>query len=116
MPKRFLIDAVVLRAPENTVAPGFSWRARRINILVMPHISRYSNGGLTWSQDFLAVRKIPVKSHERLGEHDLATSSNSGPEAQTVSTYLATIRKYLMRDRTLHDMVLFFFSFPAYFV
>jgi hypothetical protein len=44
MPKRFLIDVVVLPAPENTVAPGFSWQARSINILVMPHISRYNNG------------------------------------------------------------------------
>jgi len=56
-------------------------------------------------QDFLSVRKIPVKGHGRLDEHGVAASSDDEPEAQTVSTCLTTIRKHLLRDRALHDMV-----------
>ncbi|KAF8274941.1 P-loop containing nucleoside triphosphate hydrolase protein [Lactarius quietus] len=54
--------------------------------------------------DFLAVRKIPVTRRERLIEDGVAISSSDELEAQTISTYLAIIRKYLLRDRTLHDM------------
>ena len=46
-----------------------------------------------------------MKSHGPLGEDGVAAMSNGEPEAQTVSTYLSTIRKHLLRDRTLHDMV-----------
>ncbi|KAI9466286.1 DEAD-domain-containing protein [Lactarius psammicola] len=54
--------------------------------------------------DFLAVRKIPVTRHERLIEDGVASGSSDEPEAQTVSTHLAIIRKHLLRDRALHDM------------
>ncbi|KAN0123786.1 P-loop containing nucleoside triphosphate hydrolase protein [Russula decolorans] len=54
--------------------------------------------------DFLSVRKIPVKSHGRLGEHGVAAMSKDEPEAQAVSAYLSTIRKHLLQDRALHDM------------
>ena len=46
-----------------------------------------------------------MKAHGRLDEHGVAASSDDEPEAQTVSTYLSTIRKHLVRDRALHDMV-----------
>lgn len=46
-----------------------------------------------------------MKAHDRLGEHGVAASSDDEPEAQTVSTYLATIRKHVLQDRALHDMV-----------
>jgi hypothetical protein len=39
-------------------------------------------------------------------EDGVTTNSSDELESQTVSTYLAIIRKYLLRDRTLHDMVL----------
>lgn len=54
--------------------------------------------------DFLSVRKIPVKSHGRLGEHGVAAMSKDEPDAQAVSAYLSTIRKHLLQDRALHDM------------
>ncbi|KAI0281478.1 DEAD-domain-containing protein [Russula aff. rugulosa BPL654] len=54
--------------------------------------------------DFLSVRKIPVKSHGCLDEHGVAVMSKDEPEAQAVSAYLSTIRKYLLQDRTLYDM------------
>ena len=57
------------------------------------------------SQDFLSVRKIPVKSHGRLDEHGVAAMSMDEPEAQAVSAYLSTIRRHLLQDRALHDMV-----------
>lgn len=47
-----------------------------------------------------------MKAHDRLGEHGVAASSDDEPEAQTVSTYLATIRKHLLQDRALHDMAM----------
>ena len=46
-----------------------------------------------------------MKAHGRLDEHGVVASSDDEPETQTVSTYLATIRKHLLRDRALHDMV-----------
>ena len=46
-----------------------------------------------------------MKGHGRLDEHGVVASSSDEPEAQTVSTYLATIRKYLLQDRVLHDLV-----------
>jgi ATP-dependent RNA helicase DDX55/SPB4 len=57
------------------------------------------------SQDFLSVRKIPVKSHGRLDEHGVAAMSQDEPEAQAVSAYLSAIRKLLLQDRALYDMV-----------
>ena len=56
-------------------------------------------------KDFLSIRKIPVKAHGRLDGHGVVASSDDEPEAQTVSTYLTTIRKHLSQDRALHDMV-----------
>ncbi len=107
MPRRSLIDAVVPHVPENEVEPGFSWQTRNTNTLVMRTPSGYGIEILIpfYIQDFLSVRKIPVKGHGRLDEHGVAASSDDEPEAQTVSTYLTTIRKHLLRDRALHDMV-----------
>ena len=56
-------------------------------------------------EDFLSVRKIPVKDHGRLCEHGVVASSSDEPEAQMVSTYLSTIRTHLLQDRALHDLV-----------
>ena len=39
-------------------------------------------------------------------EDGVTTRSSDEPESQIVSTYLAIIRKYLLQDRALHDMVL----------
>jgi hypothetical protein len=117
MPRRFLIAAAARRVPENTVARGFFWLAKSINILVI-HAYILCNAWVADGnfQDFLSVRKIPVKSHERLREHGIAPTSNSEPEAQTVSAYLDTIRKYLLQDRALHDMVLLtFFTLSSTF-
>lgn len=67
-------------------------------------LSGHGVGVLIQSQDFLSVRKIPVKSHGCLDEHGTATNFSGEPEAHTVSTYLATIRNHLLGDRALHDM------------
>lgn len=69
-------------------------------------------------EDFLSIRKIPVKDHGRLSEHGVVASSSDEPEAQTVSTYLSTIRKHLLQDRALHDLVcpLACLSFPVHSV
>ena len=56
-------------------------------------------------EDFLSVRKIPVKDHGRLDEDGVVASSSDEPEAQTVPTYLSTIRNHLLQDRALHDLV-----------
>lgn len=65
----------------------------------------YWRSDILQSQDFLSVRKIPVKSHGRLSEHGEAAMSKDEPEVQAVSAYLSTIRKHLLQDRALHDMV-----------
>jgi hypothetical protein len=105
MPRRSLIDVVVLHVPENKAGPGFSWQARSMNTLVTHVLVGFDDGADIQFQDFLSVRKIPVKSRGRLGEDGVAASSNDEPEPQTVSSYLATIREHLLRDRALHDMV-----------
>ncbi|KAH9001194.1 DEAD-domain-containing protein [Lactarius akahatsu] len=100
------VDAVVQFDPP-TDAKAFSHRCGRT--------ARAGKRGRAWVLltaqerqyiDFLAVRKIPVTRHERLIEDGVATSSNDEPDAQTVSTYLAVIRKYLLQDRALHDMAM----------
>jgi hypothetical protein len=98
---------VVLRVPGNKVGRGFSWLARNINTSVTHALLGCNIDILTFSQcqDFLSVRKIPLKSHGPLDEHGVAAMSKDEPEAQAVSAYLSTIRKHLSQDRTLHDMV-----------
>ncbi|KAH9050696.1 DEAD-domain-containing protein [Lactarius hengduanensis] len=100
------VDAVVQFDPP-TDAKAFSHRCGRT--------ARAGKRGRAWVLlvaqehqyiDFLAVRKIPVTRHERLIEDGVATSSSDEPEAQTVSTYLAVIRKHLLQDRALHDMAM----------
>jgi hypothetical protein len=49
IPRRFLIDAVALRVPENKVGRGFSWLARNINISVTHALLGCSIGVLTFS-------------------------------------------------------------------
>jgi hypothetical protein len=48
IPRRFLIDAVVPRVPENKVGRGFSWLARNINISVTHALLGRSIGVLTF--------------------------------------------------------------------
>ncbi|KAH9063359.1 DEAD-domain-containing protein [Lactarius vividus] len=100
------VDAVVQFDPP-TDAKAFSHRCGRT--------ARAGKRGRAWVLltaqehqyiDFLAVRKIPVTRHERLIEDGVATSSSDEPEAQTVSIYLAVIRKHLFQDRALHDMAM----------
>ncbi|KAH9079489.1 DEAD-domain-containing protein [Lactarius deliciosus] len=100
------VDAVVQFDPP-TDAKAFSHRCGRT--------ARAGKRGRAWVLlaaqehpyiDFLAVRKIPVTRHERLIEDGVAISSSDEPEAQTVSTYLAVIRKHLLQDRALHDMAM----------
>ncbi|KAI0273710.1 DEAD-domain-containing protein [Gloeopeniophorella convolvens] len=55
--------------------------------------------------DFLAVRKIPVKKHPRFTEGGVAAPPDDDePDSQAVSAYFAAIRKYVSKDRALHDM------------
>jgi hypothetical protein len=120
MPRPSLTDAVVLRVPENKVELGFFWQARS-KIILVTHASPGFDIDILIPfiiEDFLSVRKIPVKDHGRLDEYGVVTSYNDEPEAQTVSIYLSTIRKHLLQDRALHDLVcpLACLSFPVHSV
>ena len=57
--------------------------------------------------DFLSVRKIPTEEHQYL-EKDSTTASFGDDERledPMVSSFLSSIRKDLITDRSLHDKV-----------